>query len=573
MTGQLTNNQVLLKECIKQEYEDNGGYDSINNYFEFFAASQIYKTYNFSDDEILSGIVGGGDDGGCDSIHILLNGNLVTQDQFENISAPRGSVLELLITQAKYVTSFKEDAIIKWRAISENMLDLNKNIAEYKRLYNELVLESFQLFRDLVTKTIRNQVQIKITYSYITIANEVHPKVVQQANDLKIVVNKLFPTATVNVEFVDANQLFSLYGRNGDVVEELNLIENAIARTDKDYIGLVNLATFFEFITDENHRLIQSYFDSNVRDYQGHNIVNTAIAETLSNRNMLGDFWWLNNGVTILASKIQLTTPKKIVVENPEIVNGQQTSREIYNYFSSNIANKNNETRNILVRLIRPDGEEVRDQIISATNNQTNIPKYSLRVTDPIHYQIELYFKSRGLFYDRRKNFYKNQKKKSSDIIGVSFLAQILISIILKKPDFARARPSTLLDEDNTYNKLYNKDNNLGAYYKAAKIGQFVRCIIKQDANLSQVAKSDIQFAVIYLLVRKITNKENITFNDLSNIDLDQITDELLNTCKQQVYDKYIELGGNSVVAKSSQLTEAIDNIINNVPNAPSENI
>ena len=164
MTGQLTNNQVLLKECIKQEYEDNGGYDSINNYFEFFAASQIYKTYNFSDDEILSGIVGGGDDGGCDSIHILLNGNLVTQDQFENISAPRGSVLELLITQAKYVTSFKEDAIIKWRAISENMLDLNKNIAEYKRLYNELVLESFQLFRDLVTKTIRNQVQIKITF-------------------------------------------------------------------------------------------------------------------------------------------------------------------------------------------------------------------------------------------------------------------------------------------------------------------------------------------------------------------------------------------------------------------------
>ena len=75
------------------------------------------------------------------------------------------------------------------------------------------------------------------------------------------------------------------------------------------------------------------------------------------------------------------------------------------------------------------------------------------------------------------------------------------------------------------------------------------------------------------MLVRKITNKENITFNDLSNIDLDQITDELLNTCKQQVYDKYIELGGNSVVAKSSQLTEAIDNIINNVPNAPSENI
>ena len=391
-----------------------------------------------------------------------------------------------------------------------------------------------------------------------------HPNVVQQSEELKQIVNRLFPAASINVEFIGADELLSIYNHDSDIVEELSLIDNALVGADKDYIGLVNLATFFDFITDDNNKLIQSYFDSNVRDYQGHNTVNTAIAETLSDRNMPSDFWWLNNGVTILASNIQLTTPKKIVVENPEIVNGQQTSREIYNYFASNIALKEDETRNILVRLIKPEQEEVRDQIISATNNQTNIPKYSLRVTDPIHYQIELYFKSRGLYYDRRKNFYKNQKKKSSDIIGVSFLAQVLISIILKKPDFARARPSTLLDDDNTYSQLYKVDNNLDAYYKAAKIGQRVRNIIKMDANLSQVAKSDIQFAIIYMLARKLTNKSDITFIDLSHIDLTQITDELLSNCKQQVYDKYVELGGNSAIAKSSQLKDAIDEIINN---------
>lgn len=573
MANQLSNNQVLLRECVKQEFEDNGGYATINDYFEFFAASQIYKTHNLSDDEIAAGIVGGGNDGGCDSIYILLNGNIVTQDQLITISTPRGSILELLVSQAKYVTSFKEDAVMKWKTISENLLDLSNNITEYGDRYNELVLDNFQLFRDLITKTIRNQVQIKITYSYVTIANELHPNVVQQSEELKSIVNRLFPTASVNVEFIDANQLFALYGKDGDIVEELNLIESAIARTDKDYIGLVNLATFFDFITDDNHKLVQSYFDSNVRDYQGHNTVNSAIAETLNNREMQGDFWWLNNGVTILASNIQLTTPKKIVVENPEIVNGQQTSREIYNYFAGNIALKDDETRNILVRLIKPEAEEVRDQIISATNNQTNIPKYSLRVTDPIHYQIELYFKSRGLYYDRRKNFYKNQKKKSSDIIGVSFLAQVLISIILKKPDFARARPSTLLDDDNTYSQLYKVDNNLDAYYKAAKIGQRVRNIIKMDANISQVAKSDIQFAIIYMLARKLTNKSDITFIDLSRIDLTQITEELLINCKQQVYDKYVELGGNSAIAKSSQLKDAIDEIINNAQYDRVENI
>lgn len=568
MAEQLTNNQVLLKECINQEFAENGGYATINDYFEFFAASQIYKTYNLSDDEILSGIVGGGNDGGCDSIHILLNGNIVTQDQLDTISTPRGSVLELLISQAKFTKSFGEDTVMKWKTVSENLMDLNNNLIDYRDRYNESVLDSFQLFRDLVTKTIRSQVKIKIKYSYVTYAvDDLHPNVVQQSEELKHIVNSLFPAASINVEFIGADKLFSIYNRDCDIIEELNLIDNALVGADKDYIGLVNLATFFDFITDDNNKLIQSYFDSNVRDYQGHNIVNTAIAETLSDRNMQIDFWWLNNGVTILASNIQLATPKKIVVENPEIVNGQQTSREIYNYFAGNIALKDDEKRNILVRLIKPDKEEVRDQIISATNNQTNIPKYSLRVTDPIHYQIELYFKSRGLYYDRRKNFYKNQKKKSSDIIGVSFLAQALISIILKKPNFARARPSTLLDDDNTYNQLYNIDNNLDAYYKAAKIGQMVRNIIKQDANLSQVVKSDIQFAIIYMLACKLTNKTNITFNDLGNVNLTQITDELLSTCKQQVYDKYIELGGDSTVAKSPQLTDAIDNIINNALN------
>lgn len=573
MANQLSNNQVLLKECIKQEFEENGVYTTINDYFEFFAASQIYKTHNLSDDEIAAGITGGGNDGGCDSIYILLNGNIVTQDQLSTISAPRGSILELLVSQAKYVTSFKEDAVMKWKTISENLLDLNNNITEYSDRYNEMVLDNFQLFRELITKTIRNQVQIKITYSYVTIANELHPNVVQQSEELKSIVNRLFPTASVNVEFIDANRLFALYGKNGDYVEELNLIESAIARTDKDYIGLVNIATFFDFITDDNHKLIQSYFDSNVRDYQGHNTVNSAIAETLNNKEMQGDFWWLNNGVTILASNIQLTTPKKIVVENPEIVNGQQTSREIYNYFAGDLALKDDETRNILVRLIKPEAEEVRDQIISATNNQTNIPKYSLRVTDPIHYQIELFFKPRGLYYDRRKNFYKNQKKKSTDIIGVSFLAQVLISIILKKPDFARARPSTLLDDDATYNKLYDQNYSLRAYFNAAKIGQLARHIIKQDNNLSQVAKSDIQFALVYMLARKLTNKTDISFDDLSNIDLAQMTYELVCTCKQQVYNKYVELGGNSAVAKSSRFTDAIDEMINNTANDFVENI
>ena len=141
------------------------------------------------------------------------------------------------------------------------------------------------------------------------------------------------------------------------------------------------------------------------------------------------DFWWLNNGITILAEKVIPVTNKELSIINPEVVNGLQTSTEIYNYYSENLGLLESENRNVLIRVIVPASEESRDNIIFATNNQTNIPKSSLRVTDTIHLQIEMYFKSRGLYYDRRKNYYKNQKKKAADIVGVSFLAQCLISI------------------------------------------------------------------------------------------------------------------------------------------------
>jgi hypothetical protein len=172
-----------------------------------------------------------------------------------------------------------------------------------------------------------------------------------------------------------------------------------------------------------------------------------------------------------------------------------------------------------------------------------------------------MYFKTRGLYYDRRKNFYRNQKKKNSDIIGVSFLAQCLISIILRKPDFARARPSTLLDDDITYNQLYSTSTNLEAYYKVACIGKLVKQHIKKDTNLSQIEKSDILFALIYAMSRKLTKKDEISFNDIQSIDLAELTEDLLNDIKRSVLNIYKELGANSTVAKSASFTEEIDKV------------
>ena len=158
-------------------------------------------------------------------------------------------------------------------------------------------------------------------------------------------------------------------------------------------------------------------FEANVRDYQGRTQVNDAIQASLQDK-ATEDFWWLNNGISILATKASLGG-KTLTMEDPQIVNGLQTSREIYNYCKG--SDETNDERKILVRVMVPTEEESRDRIIKATNSQTVVLLSSLRATDKIHRDIEEYLRPRGLFYDRRKNYYRNEGKPRNKIVGIPY--------------------------------------------------------------------------------------------------------------------------------------------------------
>ena len=555
------NAQILLENLIEQEFRNNDNYSNISEYFEFFSASQILKNQGLSDDEVDNGIVGKGLDGGCDSIYLFLNNLLITPDVVEHISAPKDSILEMIIIQSKKTTSFGEDAVMKWKTISGNLLDLSKTTTDFTARYNADILEAFTTFRDTYTRLITSRVKLKFRFYYATLASELHPNVIQQAEELKDTIKGLFPNAVVEVTFVDSDTLFEMYNAVIENRVNLKFADIPISPNQKNYVALVDLKSYFNFIVNDEGDVRKSFFDSNVRDYQGKNNVNSSISETL-HRADDNDFWWLNNGVTVLASEATLVNNRELQIVNPEIVNGLQTSMEIYNYFSENREALESEKRSILLRIIVPDNEESRDQIIFATNNQTNIPKATLRVTDPIHLQIEMYFKSRGLFYDRRKNYYKNQGRKPAEIVGVSFLAQCLITIFLKKPDYARARPSTLLNDEKTYNELYEKNNDLEVFYRVALLGKKIQKNVRSGSDYSSAEKSDILYYVLYAVIADVLGKKNITPTDIKNLDMDSVTDTLIEDIRNRVYEIYKQHGGNGRVAKSAEFIQYIDNML-----------
>ncbi|MHB9291035.1 hypothetical protein Holit_00105 [Hollandina sp. SP2] len=555
MSRNLTNTQVLLNEYIKRELSENEQYSGReNDFFEFFSASQILKEYNLSDEEIENGICDGGYDGGCDSLYIFGDGNLIVDDSIDFSSFKNEAKIDFCIIQSKNTMSFNESTIETLKTALSNLFDMESSIDTFKDRYNEKIRSSFDLFKKIRIELVRKLPKVNIKIYYATKGNQVHQNVIKQKDELCELLKSILPnpSTTILFEFIDADKLWNLINKTINKIFIMKLSASPLTSdTDKVFIATVKLSEYYKFITNENGELIRYIFESNVRDYQGKVSVNQDIQETLEHQTN-ENFWWLNNGVTIIASDVRPETTKERIITNPEIVNGLQTSTEIFNYFSRFYENLSIDTREILIRIIVPNSEELRDRIIFATNNQTQIQKSSLRATDVIHRQIEMYFKTRNLFYDRRKNYYKNMGKKPNQIISLQFLAQCLMSVLLKMPNYARARPSTLLTNNEYYEKLYKADQNLDVYHKIATIGKKVDGLICSVGKYSRSQITDIRFYVVFSVFFKLIKKDNINSVNIVDININEANDDfIIRTC-EEVYQCYLDNNGNDKLVKGS---------------------
>ncbi len=258
----------------------------------------------------------------------------------------------------------------------------------------------------------------------------------------------------------------------------------------------------------------------------------------------------------MLASKAN-QSGKKIAIENPEVVNGLQTSTEIYNYFSN--CNTQGEARNILIRIIVPNALESRDHIIKATNSQTAIPPASLRATDSIHRDIEEYLKPFGLYYDRRKNYYKNEGKPINKIIGIPQMAQAVMAIVLQKPDTARARPSSLMKKDEEYRKLFNREYPIEIYRACARIIKQAEDFLNScSEDLTTSAKTDLKFYIAMAASILALSKVNPQPREIAMLSETELELDIFKDVFKLANSDYISLGATDKVAKGPELSSLI---------------
>ncbi len=520
--------------------------------FELFAADQVLKDADLTDEEIESGHLGGGDDGGVDSMYLFMNRTLILDET--DVPEPVLTV-EIVIIQAKNETSFKEDAIQKLQSFTSDLLDYSKPTEQLTYL-NSIARDAIDRIRDKYDKALKGAPSTKISYHYVTKSTkEPHPKIQKRVENLnKLVLSKL-SAADIDVSFWGSTELLEA-ARKVPQIDEVIPASEHLSTDDGSMICLIELKDFAKFLTDEHGNIKTRMLEPNVRDYQGKgNPVNREIRTTLDDKNTKEEFWWLNNGITILATKCSFSG-RKLTIGNPEIVNGLQTCHEIHAAFSENPNSK--ETRKILVRVIIPQEDQSRNKIIKATNFQTQVQTLSLRATDRIHFDIEDKLKLYNLYYDRRKGEYRRLKKPIATIISIRALAQACMAILLQKPDDARARPQTALGKDETYTQIFNENYDSDVYAACILLDRQVVQFLEQSEPNRDIRR-DIRYYVDMLLACKLLEVAKPNPKKLASL-VKQCTapiesKKLIAACDEAV-KAYNKLGGTDKVAKGSELRE-----------------
>jgi AIPR protein len=534
-----------------------------DQFFEKFCAAQILKQRDLDIDELNAGITRGKHDGGADSVYFFCAAKLVNDgmrpEQF--LEYEEQFSMHLILIQATRTPSFGVDIVRNFEDSSNDLLDLRKDVDAEPQRYNAEIRAALRRFRHW-WQTLRTKLPtLRITFYCASRGDDEHQNVRTRADQLEQRVQRLYP-CECKVIFVTAKMLLEMAKRSRREPLHLKFVKHL----SSDHLGnawvcLVPIPDYITFLSDESGESREYILEPNVRGYLGQrNEVNSKISETLIQPDKSEEFWWLNNGVTILAQDVDFGI-SDMMLTNPKIVNGLQTSREIYNYSRKNASKIKREGRHILVRVIEVTNKQIARHITKTTNSQSKIDPIYLMSTDDIHENIEMAFPKFDLVYERVKNQYFDDpdgvlRKK---IITLPYLMRALIAIYLQQPNQARARPGQFAEKE--YNKIF-RDNTKPAFYANAallmkKVEEFVGAHLfdKNDQN-------NLKFYVAMYATCAAVKSGHVQRSQIAAMNIAKVTDALLQkclSCIQPLYDGLItdEVEADQV-AKGSQLVELV---------------
>lgn len=253
-----------------------------------------------------------------------------------------------------------------------------------------------------------------------------------------------------------------------------------IQNVKEAYIGYITGTDYLNIISDSSGELRRRIFYENVRDYQGkENSVNSEIRRTISDSNLQDKFILLNNGVTIITKSVTSLGASSFELSDFQIVNGCQTSNEIFN------CKKSAENIFVPVKIIYTTDLELITNIVKSTNRQSPVPEEAFIALSKFHKELQLLFNEYSrempieMFYERRSGEDIDFRNKNGDfqIVTLHGLIRAFVSVYHCNPYIVYGtNPANILKKNS--DKLFCKEHKPDIYYIASYL--FVKFVAMQ---------------------------------------------------------------------------------------------
>lgn len=263
--------------------------------------------------------------------------------------------------------------------------------------------------------------------------------------------------------------------------------------------------------------LCEDVFDENVRIYlKTRTKINKNIKESaLSDDNY--KFFYFNNGVTMVCEDFKYQPKSRsplIEISNFQIVNGGQTIHATYDAFREDLEKIKN--TNVLLRIYATRDYNLTQEIAEYTNSQNPVRNRDIRSNDYIQKLLEKELLKKGFFYERKKNFYRDQLR--NERIDSEKAGQVMMAFYLGLPGEAKNRRSVIFGE--RYEEVFHDEINASYVLLPYKLFGFIEAqkinakneILRLEDETEIEFRSYILYASYYLLflLRFLAQKNRI---------------------------------------------------------------
>lgn len=414
--------------------------------------------------------IGGSGDLGLDGVGILVNEHLVFEEnavEFLKKQLRRFDV-DFIFVQSKTTPHFDSAEIGTFISGVRQFFDKELTTAA-----NADVRQLYELKTRIFSSSIDMDRSPTCTLYYATTGTwnndpTVRSRIEQGLDDLRK--TNLF--SRVEFKPIDSEGLRSAYRElHNKIVREFvfekHTILPKIVGVQEAYIGIVPCTEYLKLLSNEGEGAINGrLFYDNVRDFQGHNSVNTEIKETITDSISNDRFALLNNGVTIVARDVN-KVGATFRLKDYQIVNGCQTSHLLF-------LNRNylNERVFLPLKLIVTADAEVTNQIIQGTNRQTEVKLEAFESLTPFQKKLEELYLAIGrdrpepLYYERRSKQYDHLNVAKDRIVTLPTQISCFVAMFLNEPQSTHRYYGELLSSYRI--RLFNESHSPFPYFVAA---------------------------------------------------------------------------------------------------------